>query len=293
MQVVTSIADVRRAIQDARGRKLKVGFVPTMGYLHEGHLALVAASRRLAPFTVLSIFVNPTQFGPNEDFANYPRDEAGDEAKARSAGVDLLFRPGREAMYGASPHITVGAGPLAEQWEGAIRPGHFTGVLTVVAKLFNIVAPDIAIFGQKDFQQATLVRTMVHALDFPLSLVVHPTQREHDGLAMSSRNTYLNPVERLRARCLSRALKAVTAMFAAGETDPAVLERIGAQVIAEEKDVLLDYLAVVSPDDLSRVTSATGGSAVMVAARVGKTRLLDNTILGEPEAWMASVPAAQ
>lgn len=292
MRVVTSIAGVRGAVDDARAKGLKVGFVPTMGYLHDGHLALVAASRQRAPFTVMSIFVNPTQFGPKEDYANYPRDEAGDEAKARSAGVDLLFRPTRDTMYGASTHITVSAGPLADLWEGAIRPGHFTGVLTIVAKLFNIVTPDVAVFGQKDFQQATLIRAMVDALDFRVELVIHPTQRESDGLAMSSRNSYLSADERIRARCLSRALKQVHSMFASGETGTPALERAGRQVFAGRKDVAVDYLAVVHPDDLSPAPEARAGCAVMVAARVGKTRLLDNTILGEREEWMSSVPAA-
>src|SRR5919199_779331 len=184
-----------------------------MGYLHDGHLRLVDEARRRTQFVVLSIFVNPLQFGPSEDFARYPRDADGDAEKARERGVDLLFAPTLDEMYPRPPEVRVVPGALADEWEGAVRPGHFAGVLTVVAKLFNIVQPDVAVFGQKDFQQATLIRAMVRDLDVPLELVVAPTVRGPDGLAMSSRNAYLSPDERQRALSLSRALAAVARAY--------------------------------------------------------------------------------
>src|SRR5919199_4108288 len=189
MRSMTRVAEVRGAVSTAREHGLRVGFVPTMGALHEGHLRLVDEARARTGFVVMSIFVNPLQFGPAEDFTRYPRDVEGDSAKAAARGVDLLFAPTVEEMYGGPRAVGVVPIALHERWEGAVRPGHFTGVFTVVAKLFNIVRPDVAVFGQKDVQQATLVRAMVRDLDIPISIVVAPTTREPDGLAMSSRNS--------------------------------------------------------------------------------------------------------
>lgn len=263
----------------ARGRR--IGFVPTMGYLHEGHLRLVDRAKELADRVVLSIFVNPLQFGPKEDFNTYPRDLARDRQLAQGRGVDCLFVPDAGEMYpgGGEPVARVTAGPAGETLEGAARPGHFAGVLTVVAKLFHLVAPDVAVFGRKDFQQATLVKRMAQDLDFPIAIDVHPTVRELDGLALSSRNTYLTPDQRRSALALSRALRTVEQAWRSGEADPAALERRGLEVL-RTPGVEPEYLALVD-EDLQPVTRATPRTVAVVAARVGATRLIDNVVLGE------------
>jgi pantoate--beta-alanine ligase len=259
----------------------RVAFVPTMGFLHEGHLALVDEARRHADAVVMSIFVNPLQFAPHEDLARYPRDPDGDAAKARARGVDLLFVPEPREVYPREPRVRVVPGPLADRWEGEVRPGHFAGVLTVVTKLFHLVRPDVVVFGQKDVQQATLVRALVADLDFPLAVVVAPTVREADGLALSSRNVYLDAEQRRRARVLPRALHAVERAFDAGERDVARLLQGGRSVLLEDPDVALDYLGIADPETLEPVSEARAGTVVMVAARVGATRLLDNVLLGD------------
>ncbi len=264
----------------ARGRR--IGFVPTMGYLHEGHLRLVDRAKQLADRVVLSIFVNPLQFGPKEDFNTYPRDLARDRQLAQGRGVDCLFVPDAGEMYpgaGGEPLARVTAGPAGDTLEGAARPGHFSGVLTVVAKLFHLVEPDVAVFGRKDFQQATLVKRMAQDLDFPIAIDVHPTVRELDGLALSSRNTYLTPDQRRSALSLSRALRAVEQTWRSGEADPAALERRGLEVL-RAPGVEPEYLALVD-EDLQPVTRATPRTVAVVAARVGATRLIDNVVLGE------------
>jgi pantoate--beta-alanine ligase len=279
MRTVTRIPEVREAVAAARAGGRRVGFVPTMGYLHEGHLRLVDEAKRRAEYVVMSVFVNPLQFAPTEDLARYPRDLAGDSTKADARGVDLLFAPAAAEMYPGERRVAVVPVALHERWEGAIRPGHFAGVLTVVAKLFNIVQPDVAVFGQKDFQQATLVRAMVRDLNIPLELVVAPIVREADGLAMSSRNSYLSAAERTRARALSRALAAVREAYAGGERNAPRLVALGERVIHAVDGVKLDYFALVHPETLDPVLDASDGTAVLVAARVGGTRLIDNTIL--------------
>lgn len=275
-----TIADARRAVAAARAGGARIGCVPTMGFLHEGHLRLVDEARRRADFVVMSIFVNPLQFGPTEDFSRYPRDAAGDVAKATSRGVDLLFTPSRDEMYRDGRVVGVVPRDLDTRWEGEVRPGHFAGVLTVVAKLFNIVLPDVAVFGQKDFQQAALVRAMVRDLDFPIELVVAPTVRDRDGLALSSRNSYLSPEDRQRATALWRALRAVAGAFDGGERAAGALRDAGLGVLDTEGGIAVDYLAVVDPDRLEPVERAERGSVVLLAARVGATRLLDNVVLG-------------
>lgn len=282
MRSVERVAALRAALDEPRRRGIAIGFVPTMGALHDGHLALVDEARRQAGFVVMSIFVNPLQFGPTEDLARYPRDLEGDTAKAMSRGVDLLFIPSVQEIYPETPRTTVSPGTMGDRWEGAVRPGHFAGVLTVVAKLFNIVRPDVAVFGQKDIQQATLVRALVNDLNFPISVLVAPTVREADGLALSSRNACLSPDERRRALALSRALRAVADAFDGGERDAATLERVGRAVLDAERDVVPDYLVLLDPVVLERVSSAVRGAVVAVAARVGGTRLIDNIILGVP-----------
>jgi pantoate--beta-alanine ligase len=255
-----------------------------MGALHAGHLSLVGAARAAMNgdgVTIMSVFVNPLQFGAGEDFTRYPRDLEADRAKAARI-VDILFAPGTDEIYPSTgaPPIRVIPELDPPRWEAAIRPGHFTGVLTVVAKLFNIVQPEIAVFGQKDIQQATYIRAMVNALDFPTELVIAPIVRESDGLAMSSRNVYLSPDDRVRARALSRALRAAEEHWRGGERRTAELENVGRKVLAETVGVETDYFAVAEPQRLEPVSEAAPGSVVMVAARVGRTRLLDNLILG-------------
>jgi pantoate--beta-alanine ligase len=279
MIIASSIAEVRDAVDEARSRGARIGFVPTMGALHAGHMSLVDRSRAEADVTVMSIFVNPLQFAPTEDLSRYPRPADQDERMAREGGVDILFRPEVDDMYPPGRTIMVTAGALGAEWEGKSRPGHFDGVLTVVAKLFNIVRPDVAVFGQKDLQQAALVQALVRDLNVPVSIVLSPIVRESDGLALSSRNRYLRPVERAQATILSKALACMRLSFMAGERDSTSLETIGRRILAAEPEVRRDYLAVVNPLTFSRPASAAGTDAAIVAARVGDTRLIDNMTL--------------
>jgi len=278
---IGTIAEVRAAITAERERGARIGFVPTMGFLHEGHLRLVDEAKRRTGCVVMSLFVNPTQFGPSEDFSRYPRDLGGDAAKAEGRGVDLMFEPAVSEMYPGAPSLHVMADDLPTRWEGEVRPGHFIGVLTVVAKLFNIVAPDIAVFGRKDFQQATLIRRMVRELNFPIEIVVAPTVREADGLALSSRNTYLDGASRRSGLALVESLRAAATSFAGGERSGARLTGIGRDALAAHPEVRVDYFAVVDPVEMKSVERASADSVAIVAARVGPTRLIDNMILGE------------
>jgi pantoate--beta-alanine ligase len=280
MIVVSTIAGVREAVANARDNGSTIGFVPTMGALHEGHMSLVERAKSDASFTVMSIFVNPLQFAPTEDLAKYPRPVEEDERMAREAGVDLLFRPSADEMYPGKREITVTAGELGGAWEGASRPGHFDGVLTVVAKLFNIVQPDLTVFGRKDLQQAALVTAMIRDLDMPIRMVIAPIVRERDGLALSSRNRYLSDTDRRSALSLSSALKEMRRALARGEKRTAELERIGHAVLDLDPHVKTDYLGVVSRDTLVRSDQASKESAAIVAARIGSTRLIDNMTLG-------------
>lgn len=274
--------------EQARGRR--IGFVPTMGFLHEGHLRLIDRARVRADRVVLSIFVNPLQFGPKEDLSRYPRDLERDRRVAAERGVDALFVPEGAVMYPSEPLVRVAPGPMADRFEGAARPGHFAGVLTVVAKLFHLVHPDIAVFGRKDFQQAMLVQRMIQDLDFPIELDIAPTVRELDGLALSSRNSYLSPDQRRAALALSRALRAVEQAWRGGEADAAALQRKGTEVLGVP-GVEPEYLALVD-DALQSVTRVTARSVVVTAATVGTTRLLDNVVLGEGVAADPAVRAA-
>ncbi|MBK6779140.1 MAG: pantoate--beta-alanine ligase [Gemmatimonadetes bacterium] len=267
-----------RAAERAAGRR--VAFVPTMGALHAGHLALVDLAARLAPTVLMSVFVNPLQFGPGEDFARYPRDLDRDRALAAGRGVAALFVPAVEAMYPPGAETRVVPGPMAERWEGAQRPGHFAGVLTVVAKLLNLVQPDLAVFGQKDIQQVCLVQRMVRDLDLPVEIHVGRTVRETDGLALSSRNAYLSSADRAAALSLSRALRAADLAWRGGEAEALRLHSLMMEQFHMSIGVTVDYIAIVDPDTLRPVERADGGTIVAVAARVGRTRLLDNHILG-------------
>ena len=279
MQEITSPKEMRAWSRAERARGRRVGVVPTMGFLHEGHLQLVDRAKQRADRVVLSAFVNPLQFGPREDFANYPRDAARDRGLAQGRGVDCLFVPDQAAIYPEEPLVRVSPGPMADTLEGAPRPGHFVGVLTVVAKLFHLVEPDIAVFGRKDFQQAMLVRRMAADLDFALEIEIAPTVRELDGLALSSRNSYLQGDDRRTALALSRALRAVEQAWRGGEADPAALARRGLDVL-RVPGVTPDYLALVD-ERLRPVGRADARTVVVVAARVGATRLIDNVVLGE------------
>lgn len=279
MLELSDIAQLRawRADQRAVGRR--VGLVPTMGYLHAGHLALVDEARRRADVVVLSVFVNPLQFGPGEDLAQYPRDLSRDRGLAEARGVDLLFVPETQAIFPPASEIRIVAGETAERWEGSARPGHFAGVLTIVAKLFHLVDPDLACFGQKDIQQVTLVRHMIRDLDWSIELAVVPTVREADGLAMSSRNVYLTPPEREKALSLSRGLRAAAGAWQGGERSASALKRIVRASLRAAAGVRAEYIAVAEPEQLRPVTVAPAGTILAVAARVGNTRLIDNVIL--------------
>src|SRR2546427_5459887 len=262
-----------------RSRRHTIGFVPTMGYLHAGHLRLVDRARELADRVIVSIFVNPLQFGPTEDLARYPRDLPRDRQLAEARGADCLFVPDAAAMYPGEPLVRVIPGAVADTLEGAARPGHFIGVLTAVAELVHIAEPDLAVFGRKDCQHAMLVERLVQDLDFPLAIDVAPTVRELDGLALSSRNTYLSPDERRSALALSRTLRMLEQTWRGGEADPAKLQRIGMESL-RVPGVTPEYCALID-EDLEPVKRLTAHTVAVVAARVGTTRLIDNVVLGE------------
>jgi pantoate--beta-alanine ligase len=280
VKTVRTIAEVRDAVRAARARGAVVGLVPTMGALHDGHLSLVRRAAGECGEVIVSLFVNPTQFDEAADLDRYPRDEARDAAVAAQAGAHVLFAPPASEIYpdGFSTTVRI-AGPITETLEGAHRgAAHFDGVATVVAKLFNIVQPDVAYFGQKDAQQAIVIRKLVADLDMPVRVEVCPTQREPDGLALSSRNVHLAPADRERAVALSRALAAAQDAVAAGERDAATVR---ARAVAEMQalEVVPEYLELVDPRTLVPITAINGEVLVAVAARVGDTRLIDNTVI--------------
>ena len=281
MLELTMIPDLRSWSHTQRAAGRRIGFVPTMGYLHEGHLVLVDEARRRADVVILSIFVNPLQFGPTEDLARYPRDLPRDRMLASERGVDALFLPATDAMYPRESEVRIMPGASADRWEGAARPGHFMGVLTVVAKLFHLVEPDLACFGRKDVQQLTLVRQMVRDLDWPVEIVSVPTVREADGLALSSRNGYLSPEDRRRALALSRALDAAHQVWRGGETRATAIQERMRQELQREPEVTVEYISIVEPETLAPVTTATSQTVVAIAARVGGTRLIDNIDLAK------------
>ncbi|WP_214367735.1 pantoate--beta-alanine ligase [Pseudonocardia sp. H11422] len=273
LTVHRSPAELNAVTRALRGTGRKVALVPTMGALHEGHRELIRHARRLpgATVTAVSIFVNPLQFGPNEDLERYPRPLEADIEVCREEGVELVFTPGVDDMYPPGSSTRLAPGPLADDLDGAVRPGHFAGMLTVVAKLFHIVGPDVALFGEKDYQQLVLIHKMVRDLDFPLSVVGVPTVREDDGLALSSRNVYLSAADLQRATTLSRALTAGAAVSARGAD--AVVETARA-VLAEEPALQVEYLELRDPE--LGPAPATGRARLLVAARLGTTRLIDN-----------------
>ncbi len=256
-----------------------IGLVPTMGALHEGHLSLVRAARARCGIVVVSIFVNPTQFGPNEDFSKYPRTFERDCKLLEAERVDFVFAPGVDEMYPRDTTTWVSVEGLSEKLCGRSRPGHFRGVTTIVAKLFHIVTPDYAFFGQKDAAQVTIIRRMVRDLDFPVEVMVCPIVRESDGLAMSSRNAYLDPAQRKSATVLYRALMRIQTLADKGERRAARLIEEGKNVLADQSSVRLDYLEIVDPETLDPVSDISRGALVAVAAFVGTTRLIDNLVL--------------
>jgi pantoate--beta-alanine ligase len=279
MKFVETISEMRGVVADARAKGQGIAFVPTMGALHEGHLTLVDEARRVGEVVVMSVFVNPLQFGPSEDFARYPRTLEDDAKLAAARGVDFLFTPTREDIYPEhAPVIIVHPGSIGKEWEGSVRPHHFEGVLTVVAKLFNIVMPDVAVFGQKDLQQVAVVKAMVRDLNFPVGILVAPIVREPDGLAMSSRNRYLSPKDRELAVILSKALFAMRDAFGRGERRASALEAIGWRMLERVAGLTPRYLAVVNADTFQRVNTVRHGDAAVGAVRVGETRLIDNII---------------
>ena len=279
MLIVPSIADMRRICGELRARGA-LGFVPTMGALHEGHLSLVRRARGECGAVVASIFVNPLQFGPSEDLSQYPRTLAEDCKLLEKDGVAAVFVPGVEEMYPAGAKTTVTVAEVGDRLDGASRPGHFVGVATVVAKLLHVVSPDRAYFGQKDAAQLAVLRRMVEDLDFAVVMVGCAIVRDADGLALSSRNRYLSTAERGHALVLRRCLLEMTRMISGGERDSARLEEAGRRVIAEEPGVRLDYLSVVDASTLEPVERAEAGVLVAVAAWVGSTRLIDNFLVG-------------
>ncbi len=278
--VVTTIAEVRAAVTDARRRGLAVGFVPTMGALHEGHAALVRAARAGGGFVVVSVFVNPTQFGPKEDFSKYPRTLDADRALCHEAGADLVFAPPAAEMYPERSVTFVEVTELDRELCGPSRPGHFRGVCTVVLKLFNIVLPDRAHFGAKDFQQARIVAQMVRDLNVPVEVTVEPTVREADGLAMSSRNRYLGAAERAAAPAIYRALLGVRDR-ASGERDVAALEAGLRSELAATPGARVDYARIVDAESLQPITRIERPAVAAVAVFLGTTRLIDNVVIGD------------
>lgn len=278
MKVASTVSEMRQARKQMRG---SVGLVPTMGYLHEGHLSLVRHCRRENDNTVVSIFVNPTQFGPAEDLARYPRDMPRDLALLEELGTEVVFTPSAEDMYPPGALSWVVVEEITDRLEGAIRPGHFRGVATVVAKLFHIVEPQRAYFGQKDAQQVVVIQRMVADLNFNLEMVVLPTVREPDGLAMSSRNAYLDPVQRQAALALYRSLKKAEELYAAGERDAGRIRQEMAELIGSEPLSQVDYISVAHPATLEEMERVEGRALVSLAVKIGATRLIDNVVLGE------------
>jgi pantoate--beta-alanine ligase len=276
VRIVRSVGEMRDA-RDAQAEP--VGFVPTMGYLHQGHISLVRRARLENKSVVVSIFVNPAQFGPHEDLARYPRDEARDLALLASIGTDIAFLPSTEEIYPPGFDTWIDVKGVSERLEGAARPGHFCGVATVCNKLFNLVLPRRAYFGQKDAQQVLVVQKMVAELNMDLEVVVLPTVREADGLAMSSRNSYLNPAERQAAPVLYRALQMTRALFTSGETDARVLRECMRQMIMSEPSTEIDYLSIAHPFTLEEMAVLKPPVLVSLAVRIGKTRLIDNLVL--------------
>ena len=279
MEIIRDIPTLRNHIKSARRAGKTIGLVPTMGYLHEGHLSLLRQAHSDNDISVLSIFVNPLQFGAGEDYEEYPRDLEADAAKAKEAGCDFIFAPSVKEMYPKGYATFVDVERLTDDLCGAARPGHFRGVTTVVTKLFNIVTPDNTYFGQKDAQQALVLQRMAKDLNMDLTVTILPIIREADGLAMSSRNVYLTPQERTAAAILSRSLRQAEGKIKNGERDAKTVIRFITETIQSEPLAKIDYVAVVDTDEIKRTETVTGQTLIALAVRFGKTRLIDNIIL--------------
>jgi pantoate--beta-alanine ligase len=276
MDVVEAIAEVRELVGQARAAGHSIGFVPTMGALHAGHRSLVQAARKACDYLVVSIFVNPAQFGPNEDYERYPKTPEADLEACRVDGADLVFQPAVGEMYPGPRLTTVHVAGLTEGLCGPSRPGHFDGVTTVVAKLFNMVTPDLAYFGDKDYQQLQVIRRMVHDLDLPVEIVAGPTVREPDGLAMSSRNQYLTEAERKQATVLYRSMCHAADAVSAGRTDAQALVAGIEEELKQSGPVTIDYVRIVDPESLEELGQVSGPARICLAARIGQCRLIDN-----------------
>lgn len=281
MKLIYDVQTMQQVMLQLKRDGRRIVFVPTMGFLHEGHASLLREGRTRGDILVLSIFVNPTQFGPNEDLDKYPRNLEGDCALAESCGTDYVFAPTASGMYPDGFQTTVSLGPLTEPLCGASRPGHFNGVAVVVTKLFGIVQPDLALFGKKDFQQLAIIRQMSSDLNLAVEIVGMPIVREPDGLAMSSRNSYLTPEQRCQALCLYRAILKVRELFAAGETGVERLQAEARRIIAAVPEAVIDYLELRDGDTLQPVEQAGGGTLLALAVKIGSTRLIDNSLLGD------------
>ena len=292
MQIISSPEIMQKTALELRRQGHRIGFVPTMGFLHEGHISLGRLARREADVLVFSLFVNPLQFGPQEDFAGYPRDLARDTELSRQSGVDIIFNPSAQDMYLPANTVFIDENDLEKQLCGKSRPGHFRGVLTVVGKLFNLVLPDLAVFGQKDAQQAVLIRKMIRDLNFPVRMIIAPIIRESDGLAMSSRNAYLSPEERRAATCLSAALKSARRLYRSGERNCAVLKAAMIDLIAKVGLASIDYVEITGGRDLKPLDKiSTGEILIALAVRIGQTRLIDNLPL--PDDRLGNLPEDQ
>ncbi|MEW6410582.1 MAG: pantoate--beta-alanine ligase [Nitrospirota bacterium] len=281
MKLIDKISDMQHHSESLRKKGRIIGFVPTMGFLHEGHLSLIREAKKVSDVVIVSIFVNPTQFGPAEDYEQYPRDLTGDIEKVESTGGDIVFVPPVSEMYPTGYLTYVDVERITDTLCGSSRPGHFKGVATVVTKLFNIVKPHRAFFGQKDYQQTVVIRRMVRDLNMGVEIIVCPTVRELDGLAMSSRNSYLNPQERKAATVLYRSLKTAEEIIKAGERDTSVIYDKIQQIIIAEPLCSIDYINIVHPETLEDIKSITEKTVLALAVRIGSTRLIDN-ILVEP-----------
>ncbi|WP_028320849.1 pantoate--beta-alanine ligase [Desulfatiglans anilini] len=279
MEIIESVQEMQEKAEALRMAGYTIGLVPTMGFLHEGHLELMRVAKKLATHAVVSIFVNPSQFGPNEDFERYPRDREGDLAKAESVGVDVVFLPTAQEMYPAGFQTRVQVLEVTQHLCGLSRPTHFDGVATVVTKLFHITRPHIAVFGQKDFQQLTVISRMTADLDMGIEIVGVPIVREADGLAMSSRNKYLGAEERIVARCLKKGLELAQDLVRAGERDAAAIRRTVEALISGQPFTRIDYISLADPETLEEVAVLQRDALMALAVFVGSTRLIDNAVL--------------
>ena len=279
MKIVTTVKEMQAQADQIRQTDKTIGFVPTMGYLHEGHLSLIRLARKRADVIVLSIYVNPTQFGPHEDLDHYPRDFKRDEELAEQEDVDIIFYPSDKAMYPEGYHTYVHVEKLTETLCGRSRPNHFRGVTTICTKLFHAVKPHFAVFGQKDAQQAVVIRRMVKDLDMDIEIILGPIVREKDGLAMSSRNSYLSPEERQEALALHQSLKIAEEMIRKGKRKSATIFKTMQDHLKEKKYIRIDYIEIVNPETLQSLETIENNALIAIAAYVGKTRLIDNTII--------------